>query len=210
MVPACKKRGMIDFPELTAAHVEGARLFANRHDLIRGLRLPPNPVIAEIGVALGEFSKFLIEQYRPSQFHAFDVFLLHTEEVIWGRPPTEVLGNKTHLDFYRDAMNGHNVIVHEGPSAETLRDLPDQCLDLAYIDGAHYYEGVLRDAEESVRALKPGGIIIFNDYIAHDFYQRSDYHVIPIANRLIVNGGWKVVGFALQRDMFCDIAITKA
>lgn len=200
----------MQFPELQSKHVEGAKLYANRHDLIRGLYLPQDPVIAEIGVALGDFSKFLIEVLRPKQFHAFDVFLLHTEEVIWGRPPEEVLGQKTHLDFYRDAMHGHDVVFHEGPSAETLKNVPDRSLDLAYIDGAHYYEGVVRDAEESVRALKPGGVIIFNDYIAHDHYQRSDYHVIPVANRLIVEGDWRVIGFAFQRDMFCDIAITKA
>jgi hypothetical protein len=199
----------MQFPELQPKHLEGAKLYANRHELIRGLRVPREPVVAEIGVALGDFSKFLIETLRPKQFHAFDVFLLHTERVIWGRPPQEVLGNKTHLEFYRDVMRGRHVVYHEGPSAETLKTLPAQSLDLAYIDGAHYYEGVRRDAEESVRALKPDGVIIFNDYIAHDHYQGSDYHVIPVANRLIVEEDWRVIGFAFQRDMFCDIAITR-
>jgi hypothetical protein len=200
---------MASYPELEARHVEGARLFANRYDLIRELNLPKNPVIAEIGVALGDFSRFLIDCLRPSQFHAFDIFLLHTEEVIWGRPAAEVLGNKSHLEFYRNATRDLEIIIHDGPSSETLPEIEDKSLDLSYIDGAHYYDAVVKDAEESVRALKPGGVIIFNDYIAHDAYQRSDYHVIQVANRLIVENDWRVIGLALQRDMFCDIAITR-
>lgn len=200
---------MIDYPELTAAHVEGARLFANRHDLIQSIELPSDPVIAEVGVGLGVFSKALIERFRPKAFHAFDIFLGHTEETIWGQPAAEVLGGKTHLEFYRQAMNGYAFITHEGPSAETLRGLPDQCLDLAYIDGAHWFEAVRQDAEHAVRALKQDGIIIFNDYIAYDPFQKTEYGVIPVANRLIVEGDWRVLGLSLQRDMFCDIAIVR-
>jgi len=201
---------MIDFPEMTSAHVAGAKLFANRHDMIAALPIPPAPVVAEVGVALGEFSKYLVETLRPAQFHAFDLFQIHRDEMLWGRPTREVLGGQTHADFYRNAMSGTGILMHEGPSAETLKHLPDKYLDLAYIDAQHTYEGVLEDARECARAAKEGGILVFNDYILHDPFIHADYGVVPVVNQMVVNEGWRVIGFALQKHLFCDIALQRA
>ena len=197
-----------DFPTLAAEHVEGARLFATREDLLLGLELPPHPKIAEVGVALGTFSRFLIDRFAPSEFHAFDLFKLHEDAMLWGKPTAEVLDGKTHANFYRDSM-GDSVIIHEGPSAETLKRLEDASLDLAYIDAEHTYNEVLRDAGQCARAVKTEGILVFNDYIMHDPFVRADYGIVPVVNEMVVNQGWRVIGFALQKHMFCDIAITR-
>lgn len=198
----------MNFPELRSEDVAGARLFANRHDLVASLDLPPNPIIAEVGVALGEFSKFLIGTFSPSVFHAFDIFKLQDDATLWGQPTSKVLHGKTHLDFYRGEVP--TAVIHEGSSGETLKELPDGCLDLAYIDAQHTYDEVLRDARECVRALAPSGVLVFNDYIMHDPFIHVDYGIVPVVNEMVVNEGWKVIGFALQKDLFCDIAIKRA
>jgi hypothetical protein len=196
----------MDYPELRSEHVRDARLFADRFDLVASLALPSKPVIAEVGVALGEFSCFLIETFRPSEFHAFDLFQVHRDEALWGRPTSEVFGGMTHRAFYERAVSG--AVIHEGLSGETLKSLPAASLDLAYIDGAHDYDGVLADARECARAMKPNGVLVFNDYIMHDPFIHSDYGVVQVVNQMVSNEGWKVIGLGLQKAMFCDIAIT--
>ena len=43
--------------------------------------------------------------------------------------------------------------------------LPEDHLDFIYIDGDHTQAAVLTDAVLSWRSLKPGGVIIFDDYL---------------------------------------------
>jgi predicted O-methyltransferase YrrM len=45
-----------------------------------------------------------------------------------------------------------------------LRELPLNYYDIIYIDGAHNGPAVLEDAVLSMRLLKEGGILIFDDY----------------------------------------------
>jgi hypothetical protein len=49
--------------------------------------------------------------------------------------------------------------------------------------------------------------VVFNDYIMWDHVTDSAYGVVPVVNELVVNGGWEVVAFALEHQLFCDIAI---
>lgn len=51
-----------------------------------------------------------------------------------------------------------------GYSREELPKFESQSFDLIYIDGSHASYSVITDAVNSVRLIKPGGIIIFDDY----------------------------------------------
>ena len=50
------------------------------------------------------------------------------------------------------------------PSQTALRKLPLESFNIIYIDGSHAEDDVLEDAVLSFRLLKPGGILIFDDY----------------------------------------------
>lgn len=50
------------------------------------------------------------------------------------------------------------------PSQVELRKLPLESFDIIYIDGSHATPDVLEDAVLSYRLLKPGGVLIFDDY----------------------------------------------
>lgn len=199
----------MDSIPLRHEHVAGAKLFADRHDMIRGLGLPTGAVIAEIGVEYGNFSERLIDTLRPSQFWAFDVFDLHT---IPGRPHARVLGADTHDGYYRKRIGKRtdtDVRVVVGDSSTKLAQIPDSFFDMIYVDGDHRLQGVINDAKQSVRAVKPQGILIFNDYIMFDHIANMPYGVVPVVNDLCVNHGWEVIAFAFQSGMFCDIALKR-
>lgn len=200
-----------DFPALSASDIAGARLYATRHDMIENLPVRRGGRIAEVGVALGEFSKFMIEKLKPAEFFAFDLFKIHHDQTLWGRPTSEVLGGLTHREFYERAMRGSEttVSIHEGLSTETLPRAEQGFFNMIYIDAGHQYEDVIADGRIAASKLKDNGVIVFNDYIMHDPFIKSDYGIVQAVNEMVVNEGWKVIGFALQQHMFCDIAIQR-
>jgi predicted O-methyltransferase YrrM len=54
--------------------------------------------------------------------------------------------------------------IHRGYSHIEVPKLPDDFFDIIYIDGNHEPEYVMEDAVISIRKLKKGGILIFDDY----------------------------------------------
>jgi predicted O-methyltransferase YrrM len=63
-------------------------------------------------------------------------------------------------------VSGHSNKVKKikGRSENVLRTLKESSFDIIYIDGSHRALNVLMDGVSSWLLLKPGGIIIFDDY----------------------------------------------
>lgn len=201
------------YAELGPAHVAvDARLFATRHSMVE--HFAPafrDGVIAEVGVMFGDFSPFLIDTCKPRSFVAIDIFLAHQAQYIWDKPAEETFHGKTHREFYQNRMAKYAdlVRIEEGDSAECLGRFPDGAFDMIYVDAAHDYESVKRDAAQAVLKLKPEGVLIFNDYIRYSHYDNQYYGIIPVVNDVVADQGFQIVGFALQADMYCDIAIKR-
>lgn len=201
----------VDYPELAAKHMSGASLYADRRDLLASLASARGGIIAEVGVATGDFSDFMLTALVPTQFVAFDNFRMHETPVVWGVPSRILLAGMTHLEFYRRRFGAYRdqMTIEVGASHAGLARYRDEYFDLIYIDADHAYEGVKGDAEIGKTKLKPGGFLVFNDYVLVDHVSGQRYGVIQAVNELVVAEDWHVVGFALQHHMFCDIAIRK-
>lgn len=50
---------------------------------------------------------------------------------------------------------------------------------------------------------------MFNDYIKFSHYDDCYYGVIPVVNSLLDRNRFEVAGFALQPDMYCDVALRR-
>ena len=164
-----------NYPSLSRDHIGDARLFATRDDMIAALG-PKNGIIAEVGVALGDFSRVMIDALRPRKFVAFDLFELHKIETLWNRPTGEIFLGSTHREFYERRFPG--VVIEEGFSQTRLPRYADNHFDLIYIDAAHDYVSVKQDAEIAVRKLASGGILVFNDYTMFDHLMGVPYEVV--------------------------------
>jgi hypothetical protein len=200
-----------DYPALEPKHLDNPRLFANRNDLISSLRPGEGGVIAEIGVAHGDFSEYLLDELRPQQFVAFDLFDMENwlPKQQWS---VERLNNMTHLEFYKQRFcdRGAQVKTEAGPSHLQLATYKDKYFDFIYIDGDHSYDGAKKDLEIANLKIRDNGIIILDDYKMFDHHYYMPYGVVQAVNEFITTNNWKVCGFALQREMYCDIVIRRS
>jgi hypothetical protein len=188
----------MNIPVIASEHIRDARLYADRKDLILALCTSGKvDVIGEVGVALGEFSEFLLKSLAPKLFIGFDLFDLHHQNELWGQDTKAIFKGKTHY-------------AEKGPSQEMLARFPDGSFNLIYLDADHGYDGVKQDAELASKKLAADGLLIFNDYIMYDHIMHSPYGVVPVVNDMVVNEGWDVVGFSLQQQLFCDIALRRS
>lgn len=73
---------------------------------------------------------------------------------------------KGQLSRFRHNTAGCPKIVEcRGTSDAMIPTLEDKSLDFAYIDGDHSPEQVYKDAMNILGKMKPGGIILFDDYL---------------------------------------------
>jgi hypothetical protein len=126
--------------------------------------LPPNPVTAEIGVAEGFFSRDIIETCKSSLHYCIDS---------WEQLPQTGDGGfdqEWHTKNYGATVSllkpyGDRVHILRGLSWRMAQHVPDNSLDLLYIDGDHSYEGVKKDLESWYPKVKPGAVIAGHDFI---------------------------------------------
>lgn len=198
-------------PALTDIHVANCRVLANREALLR--HVPQGGTIAELGVALGDFSEKILHTVRPTQFYAIDLFGLHRCPSVWGQPSSQVFKGRTHEVFYAERFEAEIgcglVTVKKGMSWEVLEEFPDRFFDAVYIDAAHDYESVKKDAAVASRKMKREGILIFNDYIRYDHIEHVPCGVVHVVNELCVSEGFELTYLALQPDMFCDALLQR-
>lgn len=201
----------MEYHNLVTDNVHEATLYANRYDMMRSLGRNGG-IFIEIGVAFGDFSQFVLENCKFDELCLVDIFTLDEQEYLWGKPREEIFGSLSHEEhvrrrFAKEIQSGKVKVIHSD-SAEFLNQLPDNFAEVIYIDGDHSYPGVLRDAQAADKVLRPDGHLVFNDYILYDHIAHAELGVVPVVNDLC-KGDWRITHFALEKNMFCDIALRK-
>ncbi|WP_417525609.1 class I SAM-dependent methyltransferase [Marinovum sp.] len=177
-------------PELPASKLEGCEVLANRYALLD--KVAQGGVMAEIGVDRGDFSLEILTRCKPERLHLFDIDI------------SRLVNPKVRAEL---AAENSRLKTHVGDSSANISKLPDGYFDMVYVDGDHEYEGVLRDIEAVLPKMKPGGVIIFNDYTV--WSASSMYHcgVARAVNEFCLKHPWKFRYLALQSMMYNDVMV---
>lgn len=172
-------------PPMRPDAVGEAVVFVDRFTMMQALAT--GPVGAEIGVQHGTFSRFLLDNSPCLELHLFD--------------------RVGHL-LRPDVLSDGRTTFHKGDSSSELAKLPDSHFDWIYIDGDHSYKGASRDARVAIDKVKPGGILVFNDYTPWSPVEGIPYGVIATFNELI-NEGHDMVAIALGFHGYFDVALRR-
>lgn len=111
--------------------------------------------ILEIGTGWGESAKFFSDIKPSWKVYTIDAFGLYGDGRIYSH------WNHDAIKTINQGL-GANVIQILANSSTVPWELP---LDVLFIDGDHTYEGCKKDFERFSSFVRPGGLIIFDDYI---------------------------------------------
>jgi predicted O-methyltransferase YrrM len=80
-------------------------------------------------------------------------------------------------DRHVQEIAGFSCELHEGLFAETVPaladELPDESVDFVFIDGEHFYEPTMRDADLIIPKVRDTGVIVFDDISWNDDMERA-------------------------------------
>lgn len=135
--------------------------------------LPRRAVGAEIGVHLGEFSKRVLKDAAPVEYHLIDPWRIsnaavHDKTPLFGaknvtQEEMDRRFRKVSADMKGYVENGQ-VTIHREYSDEAAKTFPADHFDFVYIDGDHSYQGVFADLENYSTKVKIKGLLILDDY----------------------------------------------
>ncbi|MCW3118607.1 MAG: class SAM-dependent methyltransferase [Chitinophagaceae bacterium] len=197
-------------PPLPANLFENSRVCNSREDVLQWL--PKGGVIAEVGVAYGNFSALLLEQLQPEKFIVIDSFAITGDTEPWKQ--TVLKDSKmTHLEYYQNKFHQEidkgQVVIYPGLSWEMLAKLPDKSIDYLYLDAGHSYEEVVKDIEQVSQKIKDNGIIQFNDYTLFDCFAFIPYGVPKAVHEFMLKENYELLFLCLHRQFFCDVVLRR-
>ena len=158
----------------------------------------PGGIGCEIGVLQGEFSKHLLQNWNCKTLCLVDC---------WEDHPND------YDELFHDHHTNYNVMLNNlkpfkeryqicrGYSDKIVHMFQDEMFDFIYVDANHSYEGCKKDLEIYWNKLKPGGILMGDDY------HLLDIETLNFGNRESVTFGVTkaVKEFAKEKHKMVDI-----
>ncbi len=138
----------------------------------------PGGVGAEIGVFWAHFAEVLAAEFQPKKLYLVDPWQrLHGETYPnWGRYTNfGKLTTVETLDRARDLEIRYPGVVEVRVEygRDFLRAMPDQHFDWIYLDAHHAYADVKGDLDAILPKMKPGGVIMGDDYFTDPASQHA-------------------------------------
>lgn len=130
--------------------------------------LPEDSHVAELGVAEGLFSRELLASGVKT--------LIMVDN--WGHIPNVTGDGNFPDDWHRINFEtakenvrifGERAIIKRGLTVDVSRQIPENYLDMVYLDAGHYYSAVLSDLIAWYPKVKKGGIVSGHDYLNSDY-----------------------------------------
>lgn len=152
--------------------------------------LPASPQVLEIGSWEGLSSLFILSTWPDARITCVDTWQGGAEHL--RRFDLDAVERRfdANLAAYRD-----RITKFKGTSAAYFQSSPaKESFDFIYVDGSHVYADVLVDAFGSFDLLKPGGIMIFDDYLSN-FWDKPDDTPAPAIHEMLAarRGGYDIV-----------------
>jgi hypothetical protein len=189
--------------EINETKATDAKLFVSRYSLTEFVKsfVPPNPIIAEVGVFHGYFSEYIYKLFSPSTMFLIDTF--NTHDFI-----TNFFNKETHFQFIQNKFSSRSEVkCLQGLSWDMLSMLGDNSLDYIYIDADHSYESVKKDIAAAYEKIKNKGVIHFNDYCNYSILEGGTYGVMQAVNEFLREKNVRILGMSLDKSGYHDLAV---
>lgn len=150
--------------------------------------LPKNPVTVELGVAEGNFSRDILEQWEPTVHFMVDMW--ETNQFFPGDAGSDQDWHNKNLLAVKDKIKSfENAVILRGSTTSMTAHVHDGSVDLVYVDACHSLDCVRNDIRAWWPKLKAGGIMAFHDFENTDYgvgqavFEFADTHNLTV-NRI--------------------------
>lgn len=131
--------------------------------------LPDKAVVAELGCAEGFFSADILRWPNVEKLYMVDAWATLANQTGDGTNPTEwheknLRAARTRIDFAID-----KAVILRGITWEQAVNVPDESLDMLYLDACHTFYCVFKDLQTWISKVKPGGIVAGHDYLNRSY-----------------------------------------
>jgi hypothetical protein len=157
--------------------------------------VPKGGVGAEIGVFRGHFSDQICRIVQPSKLYLIDPWTKIGPTFGWGKEYTNfdtltTEAARTQAEaFVRQHGTTDCVLIEDTYPA--CADRITEPLDFAYLDASHKYDPTLRELRHLDKQVKPGGIILGDDWAPDP---ASQHHgVFRAVQDFVRNSDWRIV-----------------
>lgn len=183
--------------DLSEDHIKNLRILINREALIHVM--PKNSVVAEIGVARGDFSEKILSITRPKELHLIDSWAHDRYSGM-----KEIVENR-----FRQKIEQGQVHIHQGLSTVELEKFGKGYFDWVYLDTNHDYETTAEELVICQKKVNEGGIVSGHDYIKGNWIDKIRYGVIEAVNEFCVINNWEMIYLTNEVHRYLSFAIKK-
>ncbi len=160
-------------------------------------------VVAEIGVAKGEFSAQILSSVQPARLHLIDPWE-HQDDPEY-KPDLSNVNDQEAEDRYRSVSKRFaaettrgQVVLHRAYSKAAAGLFADACFDWIYVDGIHTHDGLLADLADYHAKVKPDGLILGHDYANHPAADRMNFGVVSAVHQFIREQKWHMLALTIE------------
>jgi hypothetical protein len=173
-------------PPIPQGQLEGCVLLNDRAEMLR--RFPQGGRVCELGTFRGDFARMILDTVRPDELHLVDVsFALCRQDVL------------DHAAVRR----------HETTTVAFLGGSDGADFDWIYVDADHGYEAVVADIAAAKGRVKPGGMLVFNDFARIVRPGFGVFGVHQAVCEFAAAEGWSAAFLAMNGEALYDIALRR-
>ena len=180
-------------------HLEGCRVLPNRMALLE--LLPKDGVVAEVGVANGDFSAAILDRNHPRTLHLIDLWASSFSG-------SDDLAFKSVSKRFANEVREDRVQFHRDYSWDAISKLAPASLDWIYIDAGHDYDDVVKDLEVARHAIKPDGFITGHDYVKWSS-PNGRFGVVEAVNEFCLKHDFAMKYVTFESNMHHSFAIQR-
>lgn len=183
---------------LSKDHIQNCSLLLNRKELLA--KLKSDGIIAEIGVAKGEFTSEILEIAHPKTFHLIDSW----DSKRYQESLLNLVKGKL-----RDEIETGQVQIHRNLSAKAAERFESETFDWIYIDTDHSFETTWQELKKFSPSIKQNGIIAGHDYSMGNWVRGYRYGVIEAVHKFCVEYNWELLYLTAEPTENRSFAIRK-
>lgn len=182
---------------LQPENLSGAQLLTSRLELLD--MLPKNGVVAEIGVAFGDFTREIIARTEPEIIHLVDV---------WSSERYKAGLDAIKLE-HSELIASDRMVINTGMSTDILPTFNDGLFDWVYIDTDHSYHTTWAELLIANDKVKADGFITGHDFCVGNVITPWPYGVVEACTKFCVEYGWKFAYLTVEPNGHDSFALKR-